>query len=242
MMKSQNIKSDQDNKAAVNSMFDSIAHNYDFLNHFLSFGIDRVWRKKAIRNISGTYNNPLILDVATGTADLSITAIKLDPEHITGIDISIKMLELGREKISRKGLSDRIDLIRADSENMPFDDNSFDIAMVAFGVRNFANPLKGLSEMRRVVRTGGVVMVLEFSKPVKFPFKQLYYFYFLKILPLIAGIFSKNSGAYRYLPESVMHFPDNERFIELMRSAGLSGIKQQKLTGGIASIYTGLKS
>jgi len=223
-------------------MFDSIAHSYDFLNHFLSFGIDKTWRKKAVRIISRTYSNPGILDVAAGTGDLSIAAIRLDPVHITGIDISPKMLEIGREKVRRKGYEGRIELIEGDSEHIPFNDGSFDVAMVAFGVRNFANPLKGLSEMRRVVRTGGVVMVLEFSKPVKFPFKQLYYFYFLNILPLIARIFSKNSVAYRYLPESVMHFPDNDRFIEIMKSAGLSEIKQEKLTGGIVSIYTGLKS
>jgi demethylmenaquinone methyltransferase/2-methoxy-6-polyprenyl-1,4-benzoquinol methylase len=231
-----------DKKMQVGSMFDSIAHSYDFLNHLLSFGIDRTWRKKAIRIISENYKNPAILDVATGTADLSVEAIKLDPKHITGIDISPKMLEIGREKIRQKGISGRIELIHGDSENMPFDENSFDVAMVAFGVRNFADPLKGLSEMRRVVRNGGMVLVLEFSKPVKFPFKQIYHFYFLNILPMVGRLFSKNPEAYRYLPESVMKFPDNEKFIELMECAGLTGIKQEKLTGGIAGIYTGLKS
>lgn len=233
--------SGEEKKATVSSMFDSIAHSYDFLNHFLSFGIDRIWRKKAVRIISQTYINPRILDVAAGTADLSIAAISIDPESITGIDISPKMLEIGREKIRRKGFSDRIELILGDSEKIPFNDSSFDVAMVAFGVRNFSDPLKGLSEMRRVVRHEGTVLVLEFSKPVRFPFKQFYHFYFLNILPLIGSLFSKNSRAYKYLPESVMQFPDNEKFIELMQSAGLTGMKQYKLTGGIASIYTGLK-
>jgi demethylmenaquinone methyltransferase/2-methoxy-6-polyprenyl-1,4-benzoquinol methylase len=235
----QNLQSDK--KANVTSMFDSIAPSYDFLNHFLSFGIDRIWRKKAIWIISESFKNPRILDVAAGTADLSLAAIKLDPEHITGIDISAKMLEIGREKINRKRLDDRIDLIQGDSEKIPFADDHFDVAMVAFGVRNFADPLKGLSEMKRVIRRGGMVMVLEFSKPVKSPVRQLYNFYFLNVLPLIGRLFSKNKKAYSYLPESVMQFPDNEQFIELMVKAGLSSVTQKKLTWGVASIYTGLK-
>ncbi len=141
-----------DKKAAVTSMFNSIAHSYDFLNHFLSFGIDRIWRRKAIRIISKSFKNPKILDVATGTADLSIAALKAEPASITGIDISEGMLEIGRKKIKRKGLSGRIQLINGDSENIPFKDNSFEVAIVAFGVRNFQDPLKGLSEMTRVVR------------------------------------------------------------------------------------------
>lgn len=235
----QNLQSDK--KANVTSMFDSIAPSYDFLNHFLSFGTDRIWRKKAIRIISESFKNPKILDVAAGTADLSLAAMKLDPEHITGIDISVKMLEIGREKISRKRLDDRIELVQGDSEKIPFANDHFDVAMVAFGVRNFADPLKGLSEMTRVVRRGGMVMVLEFSKPVKSPVRQLYNFYFLNVLPLIGRLFSKNKKAYSYLPESVMQFPDNEQFIELMVKAGLSSVRQKKLTWGVASIYTGLK-
>jgi demethylmenaquinone methyltransferase / 2-methoxy-6-polyprenyl-1,4-benzoquinol methylase len=231
-----------DKKTQVGEMFDSIANSYDFLNHFLSLGIDRKWRKKAVRIIANAYKNPRILDVATGTGDLSIASINIDPEHITGIDISPKMLEIGKEKIRRKGLTGRIELMQGDSENIPFNDNSFDVVMVGFGVRNFADPLKGLSEMRRVLRNGGMLLVLEFSKPVLFPFKQLYNFYFLNILPLVGKGFSKNARAYKYLPESVMQFPDNEKFIELMKSAGLTGMEQVKLTGGIASIYTGLKS
>ncbi|MCU0461475.1 MAG: bifunctional demethylmenaquinone methyltransferase/2-methoxy-6-polyprenyl-1,4-benzoquinol methylase UbiE [Bacteroidales bacterium] len=235
-------KIQSDKKAKVASMFNSIAHSYDFLNHFLSMGIDRSWRRRAIRIISKAYKNPEILDVAAGTGDLSIAAVKLDPKHITGIDISLNMIEVGREKIRRKGLSDRIELLEADSENIPFNNDRFDVAMVAFGVRNFADPAKGLSEMKRVVRAGGMVLVLEFSKPDRFPFKQLYNFYFLNILPLVGRLFSSNETAYSYLPESVMQFPDNEKFMRLMTDAGLSSVRQKKLTWGIASIYTGLKA
>jgi demethylmenaquinone methyltransferase/2-methoxy-6-polyprenyl-1,4-benzoquinol methylase len=232
----------QDKKAAVSSMFDNIAFRYDFLNHFLSFGIDRCWRRKAVKIISETHENPEILDVATGTGDLAIAALKLNPVKITGIDISQKMLEKGREKMIKKGYSGRIELLNGDSEDIPFNENSFDVAMVAFGVRNFADPLKGLSEMRRVIRDGGLVMILEFSKPSKFPFRQIYNFYFMRILPLIGSLFSKNRNAYTYLPESVMKFPDNEQFIDLMERAGFSNVRQKRMTGGVASIYTGFKT
>ncbi len=230
------------NKGAIGSMFDNIAGRYDFLNHLLSFGIDRLWRAKAVRIISGRNKNPKLLDVATGTGDLAIAAMKLDPFHVTGIDISEKMLEEGRVKIMKRGLSGRIELIPGDSENIPYSDYTFDIAMVAFGVRNFSNPLKGLTEMNRVLKNRGMIMVLEFSKPERFPFKQVYYFYFKKLLPVIGRIFSKNRTAYKYLPESVMQFPDSEQFVELIESAGFSDISRKKLTGGVASIYTGIKT
>jgi demethylmenaquinone methyltransferase/2-methoxy-6-polyprenyl-1,4-benzoquinol methylase len=230
------------NKTDTGTMFDSIAYRYDFLNHLLSFGIDKSWRRKAIREISLINPHPSkILDVATGTGDLAIAALKLAPGHITGIDISVKMLEAGREKVRKKALQEWIDFIECDSENIIFSDNTFDVAMVAFGVRNFTDPLKGISEMKRVLRKGGLIMVLEFSKPSRPPFKQLYNFYFLKILPVIGRLFSKSNYAYRYLPESVMQFPDNEKFIALLEKAGFTPVKQKKLTGGVASIYTGLK-
>ncbi len=231
----------EDKKAAVESMFDSIAWRYDFLNHFLSFNIDRLWRKKAIRIISNSHKNPVILDVATGTADLAIAAMKLDPVKITGIDISGKMLEIGREKVARKGLSDRIELLQEDSESISFGDNSFDVVMVAFGVRNFADPLKGLTEMNRVNKVNGMVMVLEFSKPTVPFFRALYNFYFRNILPFFGKLFSKDKSAYEYLPESVMKFPDNQDFLKLLSKAGFSETRQTKLTGGVASIYTGIK-
>jgi demethylmenaquinone methyltransferase / 2-methoxy-6-polyprenyl-1,4-benzoquinol methylase len=232
----------QENKrSAVESMFNSIAWRYDFLNHFLSFGIDRMWRKRAIRIISSKYQNPHILDVATGTGDLAIAAMKLNPAGITGIDISGNMLEMGREKIQKKHLAAKIKLLQADSENIPFGDNIFDVAMVAFGVRNFSDPLKGLSEMKRVVREKGMIVVLEFSKPSGFPFRPVYNFYFRNILPFFGKLFSKDKAAYSYLPDSVSKFPDNEEFLELLRQAGFYDTRQTKLTGGVASIYTGIK-
>ena len=224
-------------------MFDAIAWRYDFLNHFLSFGIDRYWRYKAVRIISRTHMNPeRILDLATGTGDLAIAAMKLNPGYITGIDISRRMLEAGREKVKRRSLTDKIELVEGDSEKIGFGDKTFNVAMVSFGVRNFSDPLKGLTEMYRVLVPGGLVMVLEFSKPSGFIFTHLYNFYFLTILPYIGKIFSKNSSAYTYLPESVMQFPYNEQFKNLLMQAGFISISQKKLTGGIASIYTGLKS
>jgi demethylmenaquinone methyltransferase/2-methoxy-6-polyprenyl-1,4-benzoquinol methylase len=228
-------------KAAIESMFDSIAWRYDFLNRFLSLGIDRMWRRKAIRVIGRTHRPVTILDVATGTGDLAIAALKLNPAKVTGIDISERMLELGREKTGKKGLSGKIELLRGDSENIHFPENSFDAAMVAFGVRNFSNPLSGLKEMNRVMRPGGIIMVLEFSRPSAFPFRQLYNLYFMNILPFIGRAFSKDRSAYRYLPESVMQFPDNEQFMELLEKAGFRRISQERLSGGIASIYTGIK-
>jgi demethylmenaquinone methyltransferase / 2-methoxy-6-polyprenyl-1,4-benzoquinol methylase len=229
-------------KVAVGAMFDSIAWRYDFLNHFLSFGIDRLWRRKAVRMISKAPGHSSILDVATGTGDLAIEAMKLNPEKITGIDISTGMLEIGREKIRNKGLSERIELIPGDSEKISFSDNSFDVAMVAFGVRNFSDPVKGLSEMNRVLVPGGMIMVLEFSKPSAFPFRQIFNFYFLNILPLFGRFFSKNREAYQYLPDTVMKFPDNDEFMKLMSLSNFERISQKKLSFGIASIYTGFKS
>jgi len=233
---------DHTRKTNTGSMFDAIAYRYDFLNHLLSFGIDRSWRKMAIKEISVINPRPArILDVATGTGDLAIAALKLDPDHITGIDISLRMLEAGREKLRKRALQDKIDLVECASEQIIFSDNTFDVAMVAFGVRNFTDPLKGISEMKRVLRKDGLIMILEFSKPAGTPFKQLYNFYFLKVLPVIGRIFSKSNYAYRYLPESVMQFPDNEKFITLMEKAGFTSVRQKKLNGGVASIYTGLK-
>lgn len=228
-------------KSQVNAMFDSIAHRYDFLNHFLSFGIDKIWRRKAINVIRKNINPVNILDVATGTGDLAIAALRLNPDRIIGIDISAKMLEIGQMKIEKMGLSGKITLMPGDSENIEFENNYFDVAMVAFGVRNFADPVLGLKEMFRVVRPGGMIMVLEFSRPSVFPFRNIYKFYFLSILPLIGRFFSKDKGAYSYLPESVMSFPDNKDFMDLMASAGFINNTQKRLSGGVASIYSGMK-
>jgi demethylmenaquinone methyltransferase/2-methoxy-6-polyprenyl-1,4-benzoquinol methylase len=232
---------DEGKKVMVESMFDSIAWRYDFLNHFLSFGIDRVWRKKAVRIIARNFRNPAILDVATGTADLAITAMKAGPVKVTGIDISAGMLDIGRSKIRKRGLDRTIELLQADSENIPFSNDTFDVAMVAFGIRNFSDPLKGLIEMTRVIRGGGLVLVLEFSKPAGFPFRTVFNFYFRRILPYLGKLFSRDGSAYSYLPDSVSKFPDNEEFLSMMKKAGLANTSQVKLTGGVASIYTGFK-
>jgi demethylmenaquinone methyltransferase / 2-methoxy-6-polyprenyl-1,4-benzoquinol methylase len=240
-MKNKPENLDGGKKAVVESMFDSIAWRYDFLNHFLSFNLDRLWRRRAIKIISKSYKTPNILDVATGTADLALAAMKINPLKISGIDISRKMLEIGRAKVEKNGFGEKISLITGDSEKIPFDDNVFDVAMVAFGVRNFSDPLKGLSEMKRVIRKGGMIVVLEFSKPTGFIIKPIYNFYFRNILPLFGRFFSKDKDAYRYLPDSVMKFPDNEEFLKLLNRVGFSGTLQIKLTGGVASIYTGIK-
>ena len=240
-MGNQTDSTSGEKRAAVESMFDSIAWRYDFLNHFLSLNIDRLWRKRVIKIISQSYKTPYILDVATGTGDLALAAMKINPSKITGIDISGKMLEIGKEKVNKRGYAGKIDLIAGDSEKIPFEDNIFDVAMVAFGVRNFSDPQKGLSEMTRVIRNGGMIVVLEFSKPKGYIIRPLYNFYFTNILPFFGRLFSKDRTAYTYLPDSVMKFPDNEEFLKLLIKAGCSETHQVKLTGGVASIYTGIK-
>lgn len=221
-------------------MFNSIAHRYDFLNHFLSAGIDYSWRKKAIR-ILGDSKPLQILDVASGTGDLAIEAVTLNPEKIIGVDIADDMLEIGRKKILKKGLSSLITLQNGDSENLEFPDAHFDAVMVAFGVRNFENLEKGLSEMFRVIRPGGMVLVLEFSKPKKFPVKQFYSFYFRYILPALGRLISGDSGAYTYLPDSVGAFPDGELFLEILEKVGFKNGEKKPLTFGISTIYTAKK-
>jgi demethylmenaquinone methyltransferase/2-methoxy-6-polyprenyl-1,4-benzoquinol methylase len=225
----------------VELMFDSIAVKYDFLNHFLSLGTDFFWRQKAISVISKTHKPDLILDVATGTCDLAIAALKLKPKKVTGIDISAAMLAMGKNKLDKRNLNGLIELIKAESENIPFPDNYFDVSMSAFGVRNFSDTVKGLSEMCRVTCPGGLIMVLEFSKPTAFPFSQLYYFYFKRVLPFFGWLFSRNRRAYDYLPESVANFSDGQEFMILLEEAGFRSVTQKRLSGGIATIYTGLK-
>ncbi len=234
------VEQQNSKKQQVRSMFNNIAHRYDFLNHFLSAGIDYSWRKKAIR-LLGQNQPKTILDVATGTGDLAIEAVKIRPEKIIGIDIAEDMLEIGRKKLAVKNLQDMITLETGDSENLRFDDLSFDAVMVAFGVRNFENLEKGLAEMYRVLNNNGQVMVLEFSKPRKFPVKQLYHFYFRFILPTLGRIISGDTSAYTYLPESVGKFPDGESFLDILRKTGFNDTRQLPLTFGIASIYLGKK-
>jgi len=222
-------------------MFDSIAGHYDFLNRLLSFGADIYWRRKAIRIIKRFLRPSHILDVACGTGDLAIEASKLDPEKITGIDISEKMLETGRKKINSKGLSHKIELLRGDSENLPFGDNQFDLVMCAFGVRNFSDRMKSLKEMSRVLRNDGVVMILEFSKPEGKIFAKIFEIYFFRILPFLGRLISGSSYAYRYLPESVYAFPSKEEFSGIMNEAGFTDVRTSLFTGGIVAFYLGFK-
>jgi demethylmenaquinone methyltransferase / 2-methoxy-6-polyprenyl-1,4-benzoquinol methylase len=230
----------ENKKSQVATMFNNIAGKYDFLNHFLSAGIDIIWRKKAV-SLLVSEKPKQMLDIATGTADFAIESLRLNPEKIIGVDISEGMLAVGREKISKKGLSNKIELMYGDSEDLPFEDNTFDAITVAFGVRNFENLKQGLSEMNRVLKPGGTAVVLEFSKPRSFPMKQLYQFYFKNILPLVGKLVSKDNAAYTYLPESVQAFPDGEDFISIFKEVGFKSTKWHSLTFGISSIYTGKK-
>ncbi len=227
-------------KQQVELMFDNIAPQYDFLNRFLSLGIDTLWRKKVVRLLRK--NQPQkILDMATGTADLAIETAKLNPKKIIGIDLSAKMLALGKEKIKARKLEHLIDLQQGDAENIPFDDNTFDAITVAFGVRNYENLDKGLKEMCRVLKKGGQLMVLEFSKPKKFPMKQLFNFYFKNILPVLGKMVSKDQRAYTYLPESVNAFPEGQAFMDKLEKCGYIPKKHYALTAGICSLYTAIK-
>lgn len=223
-------------KEQVALMFDKIAPKYDFLNHFLSLGIDKQWRRKAIRLVA-TENPDMILDIATGTGDLAIEASKLNPKKIYGVDISKDMLAIGQQKIKKLGLSDQIELAAGDAENLDFADNMFDVIIVAFGVRNFEHLNKGLKEMNRVLKPGGKLMVLEFSKPTAFPLKQLYHFYFNSILPGFGKLISKDNRAYSYLPESVRQFPDGKLFEKELKIANYKPLLTRRLTLGICSIY-----
>lgn len=227
-------------KEQVSGMFDRISGKYDFLNHFLSMGIDKGWRKKAINSLKAIQPKN-ILDVATGTGDLAIAALRLNPTKIVGIDISEGMLEVGRKKIKTKNLDDKIELLLGDSEQIHFEDNAFDAITCAYGVRNFENLEKGLKEMARVMRSGGRLAILEFSRPKKFPVKQLYTFYFKNILPGLGKVVSKDKTAYSYLHESAMVFPEGEDFCKILTSCGFADVKARPLTFGITSLYTATK-
>jgi demethylmenaquinone methyltransferase/2-methoxy-6-polyprenyl-1,4-benzoquinol methylase len=227
-------------KQQVAEMFDNISERYDLLNHLLSLSIDKGWRRKVVR-MASEGKPKLILDVATGTADLAIALEKAHPEKITGIDISAGMLSVGRNKIAKKKLSSLITLEQADSEDLPFADDTFDAITVAFGVRNFENLKKGLSEMLRVLKPGGRLLVLEFSQPQSFPFKQIYDFYFKYVLPTIGKMVSKDSRAYTYLPESVQAFPYGDAFSKILTEVGYETGRRIPVTFGIATIYEARK-
>jgi len=234
-------KSEGSKREQVEAMFDSIAHRYDFLNHFLSLGIDKIWRRKIVRLAKELPSGAQILDVATGTADLAIALSMLRDVHIIGVDISAGMLAIGKRKVEDKKLDEIIQLQQADSEKLPFDDDSFHLATAAFGVRNFEHLETGLSEMYRVVKNGGRAIILEFSKPAVFPVKQMYNLYFRYWLPFIGRLFSRDKRAYTYLPESVQEFPEDQDFLNKMKKVGFHSMRQKRLSFGIASLYIGYK-
>ncbi|MFK8103094.1 MAG: bifunctional demethylmenaquinone methyltransferase/2-methoxy-6-polyprenyl-1,4-benzoquinol methylase UbiE [Saprospiraceae bacterium] len=222
-------------------MFNNIAPYYDFLNRLLSLGIDKSWRKQAIKLLEEQAPK-YVLDVATGTADVAIACQKqLNTDKIIGVDISSEMLEIGKKKIKKLGLTEKIELKLGDSENLPFEDNTFDAVTVAFGVRNYENLEKGLIEMRRVLKQDGRLIVLEFSRPTIFPFKQLFNGYFKYVLPTIGKLTSKDPKAYQYLYESVQAFPDGDDFLKVLSKTGYKSNQCKALTLGICSIYSGSK-
>lgn len=232
---SQSAKKDQ-----VEEMFDNIAPKYDFLNHLLSMGIDITWRKKAIKLI-GKKNPKAILDVATGTGDFALEAKSLNPDRIVGLDISEEMLNVGRKKISAKKLDSLIEMVKADSEALPFKDATFDAITVGFGVRNFAHLEVGLGEMLRVLKPGGQVAIIEISQPTSFPVKQVYNIYFKHILPTVGKMVSKDARAYTYLPESVTHFAQGQEFADILTKVGYKNATFTPLTFGAATMYVASK-
>ncbi len=227
-------------KEQVAEMFNNISHKYDFLNHFLSLGIDKLWRKKAIK-ILKKYQPKSLLDIATGTGDFAIEGLQLNPEKIVGVDISEGMMAMGREKLKKKGLDKKITLQYGDSENLPFDAATFDAITVGFGVRNFQNLEQGLADIKRVLTPNGTLVVLEFSKPKAFPIKQLFGFYSKYIIPFFGKLISKDDAAYTYLPESVEAFPEGDDFLNIMKKVGYTNTFRKPVSGGIATIYVGKK-
>ena len=224
-------------KEQVEEMFDNIAHRYDFLNHMLSLGIDITWRKKAVKYI-GTIQPKTILDVASGTGDFAFEALVLKPEKVTGFDLSEGMMKYGREKAQKLNVANVVEFVKGDSEQMPFADNSFDAITVGFGVRNFENLNKGLTEMLRVLKPGGKVAILEASMPKNAINRALFSLYFGKIVPLIGRAFSKDARAYSYLPESVKVFPEGLEFVKILENIGFKNVKWQPLTFGACAFYT----
>ena len=229
-------------KEQVTEMFDRVAGKYDFMNRFLSARLDVGWRKKAINQLK-KHNPQQIIDIATGTGDLAIMMYKiLNPQQITGVDISVEMLKVGQEKVKKAGLDDKIVLQKGDSENLAFADNSFDAATASFGVRNFENLEKGLSEIYRVLRNGGQLMILEFSKPKSSVFSPLYKFYMNIVAPQFAQMLSTDKEAYQYLNKSSIAFPEREEFLQILAKAGFKNTSYQQLTMGICCIYTAEKN
>ncbi|MGB1048771.1 MAG: bifunctional demethylmenaquinone methyltransferase/2-methoxy-6-polyprenyl-1,4-benzoquinol methylase UbiE [Rhodothermales bacterium] len=227
-------------KPHIERMFDSIAPRYDLLNRILSGGIDQQWRRDVIREVLAVKPGRL-LDVATGTADLALLAARKGVPKVVGVDIANEMLEVGRQKVRKGDLSDQVSLQNGDAEKLPFSDQQFDVVTVAFGVRNFEDLGEGLRQICRVLRPGGTLVVLEFSRPTAFPIKQLYSFYGKFILPGIGRLISGDSTAYTYLPESIAVFPEGDEFLSWMKRAGFSKCRARRLTFGIASMYVGVR-
>ncbi|HYV91074.1 MAG TPA: bifunctional demethylmenaquinone methyltransferase/2-methoxy-6-polyprenyl-1,4-benzoquinol methylase UbiE [Chitinophagales bacterium] len=234
------VASSLSKKKQVEQMFDRIAFRYDLMNHLLSFGIDVSWRKKIVKSLR-LLQPKTILDVATGTADVALLLSNLQAEKIIGIDISDEMLEIGRKKIAEKNLSNKITLQNADSENLPFEGNNFEAVTVAFGVRNFEHLEKGIQEIYRVLKPGGTFVVLEFSKPKHFPFKQLYQFYFTTVCPLLGKWITRDKQAYQYLYRSVQVFPEGQKFLNILERMGFEQLQCKSLSFGISSLYTARK-
>ena len=232
---------DVKDKSGVGEMFDNIAGKYDFLNHFLTLNIDKLWRKSAVKRLN-TKEDGVYLDVASGTGDLAITIAKIKkPKRIIGVDISEGMLEVGREKMKRLNLDNLVTLQQEDCEDLSFDNETFNAATIGFGIRNFQHPSKGLEEIYRVLKSDGELVVLEFSRPQNSFIRWIYDLYFRYILPLIGKLFSKHSSAYTYLPESVIQFPYGQEFVDMMTSVGFKNVTYKSLTFGIAMIYRGEK-
>lgn len=231
---------DKSKKEEVAEMFNNISKKYDFLNHFLSVGIDKIWRKKAVAQLKDIQPKKL-LDLATGTGDFALSLLKLKPTEIIGMDISKGMLEVGRKKMKEKKVDHIISMQLGDSENLPFEDGYFDGLTVGFGVRNYENLEKGLSEMLRVLRTGGKAVILEFSKPKKFPVKQYYKFHSKYLIPFFGKLISKDNRAYTYLPDSIQAFPEGKNFEAILKKVGYTNVKSILVSGGIATIYIGMK-
>ena len=227
-------------KKQVEQMFDNISGNYDGLNRIISFGIDVKWRKKVVRLVMEK-NPESVLDIATGTGDLAISLAKSGANKVVGLDLSEGMLTVGKKKIKEQYLEDKIEMVQGDSEALPFEDNSFDAITVAFGVRNFENLRKGLVEINRVLKKGGIFVILETSVPTKTPFRQGYNFYTRNLLPLIGKIFSKDKDAYSYLSESAAAFPYGEKLNNILRKSGFIMVHDHPQTFGVATIYSASK-
>ena len=232
--------SQEKKKKQVELMFDNISSQYDGLNRVISFGIDQSWRRKVIKMVSDK-NPEKVMDVATGTGDLAIAIAQTHAKEIVGVDISNGMLDVGRRKIEAQQLSDKIEMVQADSENLPYKDNTFDAITVAFGVRNFENLDLGLQEIQRVLKPGGIFVVLETSNPTKFPYKQGYNLYNKRVLPLIGKLFSKDKSAYSYLSESASVFPFGEAFNNILKKNGFINVEHFPQTFGVATIYKATK-